>query len=90
MSFEACVCTAGEKRQYLSRLSRSLLDRIDLHTSRRRVRGGAAGDDATARTGGQPPGLSAHGHDRVLEVARTTADLAECERIAAEHMFEVV
>ena len=31
MSLEACVCTAGEKRQYLSRLSRSLLDRIDLH-----------------------------------------------------------
>jgi magnesium chelatase family protein len=126
------------KRQYLSRLSRSLLDRIDHHlevpvvahaelseggvessmavrargrghapASGRRLAGpgaqraderapgaqllpGATGGDATARTGGQPPGLSAHGHDRVLKVARTTADLAECERIAAEHVSEVV
>jgi magnesium chelatase family protein len=29
-SLEACVCTSGEKRQYLARLSRPLLDRIDL------------------------------------------------------------
>ena len=30
-SLEACVCTAGEKHRYLARLSRPLLDRIDLH-----------------------------------------------------------
>src|SRR5229473_900664 len=30
-SLSTCVWTAGEKRQYLARLSRPLLDRIDLH-----------------------------------------------------------
>src|SRR5574342_308351 len=30
-SLEACVCAVGEKRRYLARLSRPLLDRIDLH-----------------------------------------------------------
>ena len=139
-SLEACVCTAGEKRQYLARLSRPLLDRIDLHlevpavayaelsagggesstavrarveTARGRQAERLAGSGArvNARMSGRqvrrfcpvPPeatrllaqavsrlGLSARGHDRVLKVARTIADLAGCERIAAEHVSEAV
>jgi magnesium chelatase family protein len=139
-SIEACVCTSGEKRQYLARLSQPLLDRIDLHlevpavayaelsagggesstavrarveAARRRQAERLAGSGArvNARMSGRqvrrfcpvPPdatrllaqavsrlGLSARGHDRVLKVARTIADLAGCERIAAEHVSEAV
>ena len=140
ISLEACVCTTGEKRQYLARLSRPLLDRIDLHlevpavayaelaadggerstavrarvqAARRRQVERFAGSRArvNARMSGRqvrrfcevPPeatrllaqavlrlGLSARGHDRVLKVARTIADLAGCERIATEHVSEAV
>ena len=139
-SLDACVCTPGERQQYLARLSRPLLDRIDLHLEVRAVPytelSGAHGEESAvvrarveaarrcqaerlvgsgarvnARMSGRqvrrfcapPPdaarllqqavsrlGLSARGHDRVLKVARTIADLGGCERIAAEHVSEAV
>ena len=139
-SLDACVCSPGERQQYLSRLSRPLLDRIDLHLEVRAVPyaelAAASGEPSTtvrarvesarrcqaerlvgsgarvnARMSGRqvrrfcapPPeaarllqlavsrlGLSARGHDRILKVARTIADLGGCERIAAEHVSEAV
>jgi len=139
-SLDTCVCTPGERQQYLARLSRPLLDRIDLHlevralpyaelsagggepsalvrarveAARRRQSERLAGSGARVNarmTGRQvrrfcapPPeaerllqqavsrlGLSARGHDRVLKVARTIADLGGCERISAEHVSEAV
>jgi magnesium chelatase family protein len=139
-SLESCACSPGERHRYLARLSRPLLDRIDLRLdvpavpyaelaagggepsqtvrarveeARRRQSERLAGSGArvNARMSGRqvrrfcpvPPeatrllaqavgrlGLSARGHDRVLRVARTIADLAGCERIAAEHVSEAV
>ncbi len=140
-SFRACTCSPAERTHYLSRLSRPLLDRIDLHLEipavpyaqlssavagessaaiRERVvqaRGRQAqrfaGTDVRVNTrmsGRQarrwcavPPegakllglavtklGLSARGHDRVLKVARTIADLAGVEAIAPEHVSEAI
>ena len=36
------------------------------------------------------PALSGRGHDRVLRVARTIADLEGCERVAARHLDEAL
>src|SRR5438093_4256220 len=135
-SLERCLCTPAERHRYLGRISRPLLDRIDLHVelpalgpadlesgvggehsavprkgvadarARPRERFRASGTRVNAsmtprqvRRHGQPPpeaqrllaaamsrlGLSARGHDRVLKVARTIADLAGAETLAVEH-----
>jgi magnesium chelatase family protein len=140
-SLDHCVCTPAERARYLGRLSRPLLDRIDLHVELPALTPadiqGAAGADATssvrARVGAARQrqrdrfraagirvnaamnprqvrrfcavpaeaerllasamtrlGLSARGHDRVLKVARTVADLAGADTLAAEHCAEAI
>ena len=140
-SLDRCLCTPAERQRYLGRLSRPLLDRIDLHVelpalaavdlqaaaatepsasvrarvidARARQRARFAGTRLRAnaemtsrhlcRFCSPPPdaqrllavamdrlGLSARGHDRVLKVARTIADLAGAETLAAEHCAEAI
>ena len=140
-SLDACLCTPAERDRYLGRLSRPLLDRIDLHVelpalAPAELEGSAAEEPSAAvqrrvarararqherfhgakiranaemtprqvrRLCPPPPaaerllaaavtrlGLSARGRDRVLRVARTIADLAGVEAIAAEHCAEAI
>ena len=140
-SFRTCICSPAERAHYLSRLSRPLLDRIDLHLEipavpyaqlasmgggesspaiRERVVAARAWQSerfaktdvrVNARMSGRQArrwcgvptegarllalavtrlGLSARGHDRILKVARTIADLAGAEHIAAEHVSEAI
>jgi magnesium chelatase family protein len=140
-SLELCVCTPAERDRYLGRLSRPLLDRIDLHVelpalapadfqspasgdttdairarvsaARRRqrerfrstgVRVNAAMNPRQVRRFCAIPaeaerllaaamtrlGLSARGHERVLKVARTIADLAGADTLAVEHCAEAI
>lgn len=140
-TLEACLCTPGERERYLARLSRPLLDRIDLHLEMPAVpyaalAHGPAGETSQtirarvvkarsvqaerfARLGIRlnaqmsarqvrrfcilPAeaqrllamavarlGLSARGHDRLLKVARTIADLEGSEGIRAEHLAEAI
>jgi magnesium chelatase family protein len=140
-SLDRCLCTPAERQRYLGRLSRPLLDRIDLHVelpvvlpsavqtlgaaenssdirgrvvrARERQREQLAG--ARLRTNAELParllrrlcplgpdarrlldaaaerlGLSARGHDRIIRVARTIADLAASDAITAEHCAEAI
>jgi len=140
-NLEACICTPTERSRYLGRLSRPLLDRIDLQVElpalaadelerrsptdssavirarvlaardvqRQRVRGQHTGlnadltprqlrrlcqlaPEASRLLGAAVTrlGLTARGHDRAVRVARTIADLAGAETIAAEHCAEAV
>lgn len=139
-SLDRCLCTPAERGRYLGRLSRPLLDRIDLHvelpalapedlvlapaddsaTVRARVlrarasqrerlcgSGTRVNADMTSRQLRRlcplPPegerlvaaaltrlGLSARGHDRVLKVARTIADLEGADGLLTEHLAEAI
>jgi magnesium chelatase family protein len=140
-SLPTCACSPPERARYLGRLSRPLLDRIDLHLEiptlpTAELIGGNAGEISAAirdrvlaararqmarfagtatyansRMNGRqtrrfcalPPeaarllglavtrlGLSARAHDRLLRVARTIADLAGADAIAAEHVAEAI
>jgi magnesium chelatase family protein len=140
-SLDRCLCTPAERQRYLGRLSRPLLDRIDLHVElpaispsalqaaapgeasaailarvleareRQRQRLSAlhlrANAELTPRllrrlcplgaeaqrllsAAAERLGLSARGHDRIIKVARTIADLAGSEGITAEHCAEAI
>jgi magnesium chelatase family protein len=140
-SLDLCVCTPAERNRYLGRLSRPLLDRIDLHVelpaltpadfqapvsddvtevirtrvcaARQRqrerfrsttVRVNALMSPRQVRRFCAIPaeaerllaaamtqlGLSARGHERVLKVARTIADLVGAEALAVEHCAEAI
>jgi len=140
-SLDRCLCTPAERQRYLGRLSRPLLDRIDLHVELPVVLPSAVqalGAAETSpdilervmrarevqrerltglrlRTNAELParllrrvcplgpaarqlldaaaerlGLSARGHDRIIRVARTIADLAGADAIAAEHCAEAI
>jgi magnesium chelatase family protein len=139
-SLEQCLCSPSERTRYLGRLSRPLLDRIDLHvelptlpaedyapaasgvtTAAVRARVARAREVQRARLGGhglhlnaemrardvrrgpvtpeamgllasavRRLGLSARGHDRLLKVARTIADLDGAETVTAGHCAEAI
>ena len=141
LALDQCVCTPGERQRYLGRLSRPLLDRIDLHVELPALPPAALRDEAREETSStirarvmaarerqaarfanvtistnaemsprqvralcplSPDaerlltaaisrlGLSARGHDRVLKVARTIADLEGAPSVAVEHVAEAV
>jgi magnesium chelatase family protein len=140
-SLEQCLCTPAERSRYLGRLSRPLLDRIDLHVElpalesrefapmpagdesatvrgrvtrararqRERFRGTAVRGNAemTSRllrrlcplgaeaerllaTAVSRLGLSARGHDRVIRVARTIADLEDSDALRVDYVAEAI
>ncbi len=140
-ALDRCLCTPAERQRYLGRISRPLLDRIDLHVElpalaaeelhaaapvetsagvrarvlrareRQRDRLGAVALKTNAEMTARHVrrfcdltadgrrllamavsrlGLSARGHDRVLRVARTIADLEPSDTIRPEHLAEAI
>ncbi len=140
-SLDRCLCTPAERGRYLGRLSRPLLDRVDLHVElpaletdelratiapedsqtirtrvararvrqRDRLRGTAfrvnaemtprqlrgccrlpAEGERLLATAAARLGLSARGHDRLLKITRTIADLEEADTITVEHLAEAI
>ena len=140
-SLDSCLCTPAERARYLGRLSRPLLDRIDLQVelpslgpgdvhgsvtgdvneairervdvARRRQRDRFRASGVRVNAAMSPRqvrrfcpvsaeaerllaaamtrlGLSARGHDRVLKVARSIADLAGSDALTAEHCAEAI
>jgi magnesium chelatase family protein len=140
-TLDECLCTPAERERYLGRISRPLLDRIDLHVELP----GVSYDELTSALPGEPSAviasrvaaardrqrlrlaraglrvnaqmtsrhvrrfcpipadarallalamtrlnLSARGHDRVLKVARSIADLEGRETISVEHCAEAI
>jgi magnesium chelatase family protein len=84
------VTRARERQQ--ARLGRGALRtnaRMTLRQLGRHCSLAAAGRDLLARAT-RRLGLSARGHDRVLKVARTIADLADAEGIDADHVAEAL
>jgi magnesium chelatase family protein len=84
----ARVCAARERQ--LSRLAERGLHcngSMDGPLTRRHVRLGGEARDLLL-DGHQRMSLTARGHDRVLRLARTIADLAGCDSILTEHVAE--
>jgi magnesium chelatase family protein len=141
LALDQCVCTPAERQRYLGRLSRPLLDRIDLHVELPALLPAALRDDAREESSSTIRarvlaarqrqaarfaslkittnaemsarqvrafcplatdaervlttaigrlGLSARGHDRILKVARSIADLEGTARVSIEHVAEAV
>jgi magnesium chelatase family protein len=141
LALDQCVCTPAERQRYLGRLSRPLLDRIDLHVELPALPPAALRDDAREESSStirarvlaarqrqaarfaslkittnaemstrhvrafcplsadaervlsaaiSRLGLSARGHDRILKVARSIADLEGGDQVSVEHVAEAV
>ena len=85
----------GLSQENLGRVNHSSerLDRIDIHVAHplHPIRKHCALDDSSERTlelAVRRMSLSARAHDRILKVARTIADLAASETIAAKYLAE--
>ena len=70
-------------QRYRNRISGPMLDRIDIHVE-------VPAMDCQQLASLKKGEGSAAAYDRILKVARTIADLARAEQIAADHVAEAV